>query len=216
MPGIMPGPMFDPLRFVPEFLYAAIILFTCLFVYFKTREMFELSRYRGIQHFRNAFLFFGLAYASRFVFVLFQLSLITLDYRFPRRLFFPFSGVLVAYFSTMALFYLAYSVGWKGLDYKKFLAWSNVIAVGIAVIAFVTRSPHLIWLVQLPILGFALYSARKAKHRVLYFLIGLFWLLSLFSIGGGFRVPPEFGIVLDLLSVAVFGYLAYKVSKWTK
>ena len=28
MPGIMPGPMFDPLVFVPEFVYAAVIVAT--------------------------------------------------------------------------------------------------------------------------------------------------------------------------------------------
>jgi len=207
--------MFDPLRFIPEFIYAAVIISICLFVYFRTREMYDLSKHKGIQHFRNTFLFFGLAYAARFVFILFHLSLITLEYHIPRRLFFPASSVLVGYFSTMALFYLAYSVAWKRLDYRKFLVLGNLISVGVALVAHLTRSPYLIALIQLPILGWALYSARSAKHRVLYFLIGLFWLVSMFSIGGGLRLAPEISIVLDLLSVSVFAYLSYKVSKWT-
>ncbi len=210
-------PFFDPFRFSTEFIYSLLVIVLCITVYVRTRELFELTKYGGIRYFRNAFLFFALAYASRFVFHLYQLGAFALDV--PRHFVFPLMFPFVGYFSTIALFFLAYSMVWKNIRYAHFLIVANIIAVLVAVISHLSRSPLLISLVQLPLIVFTLASSlREGKRhtRALYFLISLFWLINLFALSPGRFLPLEIKIVLQIVSLVVFTFLLYKVAKWTK
>jgi len=207
-----------------EFAYTLIVVLLCFLVYYKTKEFYDLTRYKGIGYFRNAFLFFGLAYASRFL-----LHILTFTTRFffdvfaPRSIVFPLSMVLVGYFSTMAIFYLTYSVIWKKIRYKHFIAFSNITAMIISLVAFISRSNVLLSLLQLLLLVFTVTisfvkhekAKKKTNIRALYLLIAAFWLINLFLIGPR-RAPFEFKFVLQAISLIVFLLIYYKVSKWIK
>ncbi|MBU1976265.1 MAG: hypothetical protein KKG59_07725, partial [Nanoarchaeota archaeon] len=65
---------FGPHNMIFELIYTLLIVFLCGFVYFKTTELYQLSKYKGISFFRNAFLFFGLAYAARLLLHLIMLG----------------------------------------------------------------------------------------------------------------------------------------------
>ena len=52
----------------------------------------------------------------------------------------PLSNLVVAYFSTMALLYLAYSTAWKKISSEKFLVISNILALVVAVIVLMEPS----------------------------------------------------------------------------
>ena len=181
--------------------------------------MYALTKYKGIQYFRTAFLFFGLAYASRFLFYVIQFSIISFDIFISRKILFPLSFALVGYFSTIALMYLVYSTFWKRINHKYFILFANIFALIIVLISHLTRSPLMVALVQLPILGFVLfvnYRKKKSHTKYLYLLLSLFWILNLLVIHSRRLIPFEWKIVLQVLSIGVFAYLIYRVVKWVK
>ncbi len=217
-PGFLHSPGFG---FEFELIYTLVIIFFCFLVYFRTREIYELTKYKGIHYFRNAFLFFGLAYAARLFFHLFQLTTIAFDFFLPRRLMFPLSIIPVGYLSTMAIFYLAYSTSWKRMKYRNFIIIANIVALAISAIAFMTRSPEILSLIQLGLLivtiiiGIKEHRKKFSQARALYWLITIFWLINLFVLSPGFH-PFEIKAVFQIVSIGVFVAIYYKVRKWVK
>ncbi len=218
-------PFFTPMRFGTEFVYTLIVVFLCFLVYYKTREIYNLTKYKGIGYFRIAFLFFGLAYASRFILHLLTFtSRLIFDLFIPRRIMFPIVMIPTGYLSTMAIFYLAYSTAWKKIKYKHFIVFSNTVAILVSAIAFISRSNILLSLVQLVLLICTIIiSAKKHKKgkrrsytRALYFLISIFWLINLFLLSPIRFVPYEVKGILQLISITVFVAIFYKVAKWAK
>jgi len=222
----MPIPrFFDPLSIGTELVYTIVILVFCLLIYIKTREIYNLTKHKGIQFFRYAFMFFGLAYASR---LFLYLMIFGSDDMFRHfrgmRTMMPVSNLIVAFFSTMAILYLAYSTIWKKVKIEHFLTFSNIIALFIAVTAFISRSPLTVSFIQLVLMVFAaaiiLKNHKKDKKRfgtkALYLLIFAFWLLNLFVLQSRRIMPFEVKIVFQLVSIAVFVVIYYKVAKWVK
>ena len=212
---------FDPTRFVTEFIYTLAIVILCYLIYHKTHEFFELTKHKGIKHFRNAFLFFGAAYLTRFIFLILNISTRSFEISLGWEIR-PFSLVLTSYLSTMAIFYLAYSTIWKRIKLNHFILFSNIIAVSLSLIAFINRSHELLTLFQLVLLIFAtvLSLSKKGKKfsesRILYLLILIFWLFSLFVSGPKRLLPIELRISFQIISIIVFYLIYYKVVKWIK
>lgn len=217
-------PFFDPTRFGIELIYTTIVVFLCFLVYHKTRGIYDLTKYKGIQYFRNAFLFFGLAYAARFVLHLLQLGMIAFDFIVPRRMFSPLLMIPVGYFSTMAIFYLTYSTIWKRIKHEHFLIFSTTFAMLVSAIAFISRSPIILSLLQLLLLAFALIVSvakhkkdkKRASIRGLYLLLTVFWLLNLFVLEPRRFLPFELKIGFQIISIFVFIVISHKVMKWVK
>lgn len=217
-----------PIGFDIELVYTIIIVVFCTLVYFKTREIYNLTKYKGIQFFRYAFLFFGLAYASRlFLYIIIVGNILVFEPFMPPRhmSIIPVSNLVMAYFSTMALLYLAYSTIWKKFSMEHFLTFSNIIALFIAVIAFISRSPIIVSLTQLLLLAATVIISvrayekdkKRTNTRALYFLIAVFWLISLFVINDPRRLLPFwFKVSLQIISLMVFVVIYHKVAKWIK
>lgn len=216
---------FDPLSLGTELVYTIVILIFCFLVYIKTREIYDLTKHKGIQFFRYAFMFFGLAYASRlFLYLMIFGSDNMFGFFMTRRTMMPVSNLVVAYFSTMAILYLTYSTVWKRINSEHFLTFSNIIALFIAVAAFVSRSTLTVLLIQVALMGFAAFiifkNHEKDKKRfgtkALYLLIFAFWLLSLFVLQSRRILPFEAEVAFQLISIAVFVAIYHKVAKWVK
>ncbi|MFH1315941.1 MAG: hypothetical protein ABII01_00310 [Candidatus Woesearchaeota archaeon] len=207
-----------------EFIYTVLIVILCALVYFKTKEPYELTKYRGIGYFRNAFLFFGLAYLARFLLYIITLTVFAFDFFIPRRLFFPIAMIPVGYLSTMAIFYLTYSLVWKKIKYNYFFLFSNIIAILVSTAAFISRSHILLTGLQVGLLIFTAiislsrHSKGKKKHhaRALYLIITIFWVISLFLVGPTRFLPFEITLLFQILSIIVFITIYYKVIKWIK
>jgi len=154
---------FDPVMFGVESFYSVIILLLCLMVFFKTKEMYDLTKHKGIQFFRYAFLFFGLSYASRLF-----LHFMVLGQNIVRhgRTIMPLSNLLVAFFSTLAIVYLLYSTIWKKVKGEQYITLANVLALIIAVVAFVSRSPAIIFFIQLCLLIIATVISAISHKRL--------------------------------------------------
>ncbi len=216
---------FDYSRLAVELSYTLIVVFFCFMIYIKTKEMYDLTKYKGIQYFRITFLFFGLAYLFRFAFILLLLIRATFDVYSLSIAFKLVPLILSGYFSTMAILSLTYSILWKKLQIKHIFLIFNVIALLIFGITFFSRSPFILILTQTVLLIFtsvmiAYYivskSGKISQLYMLYILFILFWMVNLIALGPRRFIPFEVQIVFQIISVAVIGIIYYRVAKWTR
>lgn len=214
----------DPTRLIVELAYTLIVVFLCFTIYFKTREIYDLTKHEGIKYFRITFVFFGLAYLFRFLSVSIILMGITFDLHSSMHILRFIPMVFVGYFSTMAIISLTYSMIRKELHFKHMLLLSNAVAILISGIAFISRSPYLLTLAQAILLIFTIvmacyyyYESRKiSKVFVLYILFFLFWIVNLFALGPKRFIPFEMQTAFQIISIVVIGIIYHKVAKWTK
>jgi len=100
-------------REVIKILYGLLIGIICMIIVSKSHRLYHLSSYEGIRYFRNAFLFFGIAFIFRYIIAGFTLfGLISTDFLLPIDLLFEF-------FLLMAGFFLLYSLIWKRIEGTK-------------------------------------------------------------------------------------------------
>lgn len=213
---------FDPVRFGTELVYTMIVVFLFFLVYHKTKDMYNLTKHIGIKYFRHAFLFFGLSYLVRLLLHLLQLGNFAFEMFQPRGFIFPSALIFVGYFSTIAIFYLTYSIVWKKIDYKHFLLISNSIAIIVSLIAFVYRSPIILLTLQSAlflitlILSMVGHKKKKSSIRLLYFFIMAFWLINLYLLTPRRFLPFEIKLIFQIISIGVFILIYNKVTVWTR
>jgi hypothetical protein len=217
----MPPPM-NPYFFIIDFVFALTAIIFCLMIYFKTKESYGLTKYEGIKYFRDAFLFLGLAYLLRFIFTLINLSGFVFDIFIPRHSIFPIAIMLAGYFSTIGLIYLIFSLAWKYLGKKYLIILSHVLAIVASIVAFATRSPTILLMIQLALMIFFLIATiafskkinkKITKTKVLYLLVGILWFINLLTAD-----RPIFSREIDIsfraIALLVFIAVYIRVSKW--
>jgi len=220
LPRFLMGP-----EFLIELIYSIIVMFSCLVIYFKTREIYNLSSYKSIKYFRMTFLFFAISYFLRFFSRVIMLVLaLSGPVFFPREL--PsLTTLLLVYTGLMTTFYLFYSISMKRLgkilpettDYLHVLAIfisSTVIFLNLAII-YVGISVLLLSIMLF--LGYSDYVNSKRKKSlspfsIVYFLLILFLMLNIFDV----LIPGFFmGIrtMIYIASLFLFLLILYKVLK---
>jgi hypothetical protein len=179
-------------KFILEAFYALIICAVCMLIVLKTDRFYKLSLHEGIRYFRNAFFFYGIAFAVRYIFGIF--SDFSLHYAFMLK-------ILFEYFIVMAGFFLLYSLIYKKIEsplkqYKsslmnpKIFAF-HIVAFLISVLDYLWNTYLFMFLSQIIIFLFALgisfvnyrKSGRQRKFLKFYFIamfLGLTaWTLNL-------------------------------------
>lgn len=217
-------PFFNPAGYSLELLYTLIVIVLCFFIYYKTREIYSLSKHPGIGFFRNAFLFFGIAYIFRFVFHLFKLSKLALDIHTPKHLIGPASLLIIGYLGTVAIFSLTLSTIWKKIKIRYIEFLIHIVAAIIAIIVFLTRSVDILVITQILLLVISIFlsyiNSRKSKrfkhNYVIYILLFAFWIINLTVLTPRPFMPLELKVVAYIVSIAIFLFIFYRVSKWTK
>jgi len=214
-----------PPGFGSEIIYSFVIIVCSLMIYHATKEMYELSSYKGINYFRKSFLFFAIAYFFR------SFIKLALSY-FNVREIFDFSPIIFGfltllifmYASSMAIFYLAYSVMWKKWNHSKLKIYLfNILAVIIAFIGLFMRTPVAYLLLNMIILVFVSFilsiaykdfrNKKKGKNLfIIYMLLFIFWILNVIDI-----LIPRFlefyQMIIYLVSILLFMTILYKVLK---
>jgi len=206
-----------------ELIYSFVIIVCSLMIYFGTKNLYELSAYRGIKYFRLTFLFFAFAYFFRSI-IKFLLVF------FNRRAVFDFSPMILGvftlfifmYFSSMAIFYLLYSImlkKWNGSPKKEFLFHALAFIIAALTVASRRIEVHLgLNIFLLVFIAFIVYlSYRSMKDRkkgrelhVIYLLLFIFWVLNIIDI----LIPDflqTFQLLIYLTSLAIFLFILYKV-----
>ncbi len=215
-------------KWMLEVLYALLISTICTAIVFKTDKFFRLSLHTGIRYFRNAFLFFGAAFAARYIFGVF--SDMSVDYSYLIRIIFE-------YLLVMAGFFLFYSLIWKKIESTKEsyasslfnakIAIFHIIALIIAVLDNLWQTYYFMFLSQVIIFSYASiiayinYKKDENKHRFLRFyfvamLLGLTaWFLNLLA-ASYFQWNPGILINIGIINVIFFLLFLYGIVKVTQ
>ncbi len=199
-----------------EIVYASIVIILCLIVYFRTRELYKLSSHKGIEHFRNAFLFFAIAYFARFLAHVFIVNGIT--FGLHRYYILAVGLIPFAFASSMAILSLTFSTFWRKWKWFDEYYLLYGLAILITLIVYLGKSPLVLTISQIILLvititmSFINQMKRKSKLYAIYLLIFLFWVLNLIAT----TVPRfliEIKIPLYIISAGVFALLTHKVIK---
>jgi len=203
-----------------EIIYSFVIIVCSLMVYFGTKELYELSSHKGIKYFRLAFLFFALAYFFRsfikFLVYFFGVSAI----RDAPEIIGTLTLFVFIYASSMAVFYLFYSVICKKWKNKIYLF--HVIAVILSLIILFYRNSLAYLLINILlflVLAIGIYLSHlsskgknKNKFFIVYILLFAFWILNVVDI----LLPDVIGayqLTLYLISLGIFMLILFKVLK---
>lgn len=217
-----------PVEFGTEIIYSFVIIVCSLMIYFGTKELYELSSYKGIKYFRQAFLFFAIAYFFRSIikFVLVYLG-INRIFDFSPPIFGAITLFFFIYFSSIAIFYLLYSVMWRkwnGSSKKIYLF--HGLAFIISMIIILSRDVRIYLGLNLLLFFFVTFivyvayknsKSKKKEHTlnyVIYMLLFIFWLLNIIDI----LIPgflQNLKLFIYILSSGIFLLILYKVIKKT-
>ncbi len=208
-----------------ELLYSFVIVICSLMIYRATREMYELSSYKGIQYFRRAFLFFAIAYFFRYSikYLIFFFNLQEIIELNPHAIG-NLSLFIFLYSSFMAMFYLLYSVMWKKWSHTPIkVLLINSAALLLAFLGVISHSQEMSIFLNAALLVAISFVFSKAYHEshnkekgkglyFIYFLLVLFWILNIIDI-----LLPRFlhiyQIGIYLVSTFLFMAILYKVLK---
>jgi hypothetical protein len=203
-----------------EVLYSFVIILCSLMVYFGTKELYELSNHKGIKYFRLSFLFFAIAYFFRsfikFLVYLFGVNAIVELSPFISTL----TLFIFLYASSMAIFYLFYSMVCKKWENKCYLFHVAAIIVSLAIILF--KDPwiyfgiNVVLFLLLTIGIYLMHTSSKGKKKnkffIVYILLFAFWILNIVDI----LIPNVIGqyqVTLYLISLGIFMFILFKVLK---
>lgn len=207
-----------------EILYSFVIIACSLMIYFATKELYLLSSHKGIKYFRLSFLFFALAYFFRSFIKITLLSLETKDLLSVIPIFASTTFFAFMYFSSMAIFYLLYSViykKWKSSSAIYILhAASLIIATTITLCknqtAYLIINALIFVLIALTV--YISYKQSKKKQHlnlyIIYLLLFVFWTLNIINT----LIPKflqTFQLFIYLASLGIFLSILYKVIKKT-
>jgi hypothetical protein len=208
-----------------EIIYSFVIIICSLMIYFGTKEIYDLSSYKGIKYFRQAFLFFGIAYLCRFFieFIVISFNLHGILDIYPLMLGYVALFVFM-YLSSISIFYLIYSVSWKKWkDKSKMVYIFHIIAILIALASIFFNNQifyiglNILLLISAVILiSVAWYNQRNKLKKnnlfFIYFLLFIFFILNVFNI----LVPiflESLKLLIYLISLGIFLVILYKVLK---
>jgi len=218
-PGMGPRFLGPPIEIgLIELVYFLLISGISLYIYWKTKEIYDLTRHKGIRHFRNIFLFFALAYAFRLVHIVYMFSRELYGLDFPRVVF-PLSLLAVSYLSTMAIFSIIIAMaGTKDEEGIISILLHTIAFLSTLVVLLAQTSMYLVYiqtLIFIASLTYVLWKRRmhlSAQNLVTYISLFTFWVLSTSAISlRFFNFPLKFG--LYAISVIIFLSVVIRIRK---
>jgi hypothetical protein len=209
-----------------ELTYSLVLVILCLLVYFKTKEIYELTSHKGIKYFRDAFMFFAIAYLFRFLAhtsMFYEINFGIHPRIMPLICLLPF-----AFASSMAILSLAYSTLWKRLNFKEYneihilylLAFLITITVLITSSLLIFLATQALLFIIAIVMSYKNFKEKKKKSHfaslyTTYGLLFLFWIFNL-AIFARIRYLHDTKPIFYFISALIFGFIAYKVIKTTK
>ena len=209
--------------FLLETIYFLIVSGICVLIYYRTREIYRISRHQGIRHFRNIFFYFAIAYIFRFIEVSFLIYRNLLSARFPG--FHQLILIPITYFSSMAIFSIIAAIFISKIKSGglKMDAFMHIASISFALFSFMTRSHADIIILQTSILSLSIvyiilrnrdFKAKNAfgKKKAIYYLLFVFWVLNLITLDRR-ALPFAFDIIVYLACVLIFFSIYRRVKK---
>ncbi len=204
-----------------EIIYSFVIIVCSLMIYYATKELYELTKHKGIKYFRLSFLFFALAYFFRSFIKIILFYFNRQEIRTILPIFGNLTLFIFIYLSVMAIFFLIYSVTYKKWKPKYILPLAHIIAIIVSLIITLSGFSLPLYLLLnsllLILIGFTVYTAyhqsKKKKSLnlyVIYLLLSIFWIFNILDI----LVPnffQTFQLIIYLVSSGIFLTILYKV-----
>jgi hypothetical protein len=210
---------------ITEFVYFLLVTGLSAYIYFKTKEIYELTKHKGIYHFRNIFLFFCIAYFFRLLQIVVMYSMDIFTSPFLPREFQPLYFFFVSYFGTMAILSIIVSANIREIKIKEenLNALLHITAFVSSFIIMLIFSPFAMLLLQTLVffvtIVMILIKSKEDKgpkllsqNKITYVLLFIFWI---FNVVSSIRrlVPREINLPLYLISVGVFFSIFLRVRK---
>ena len=212
-------------REIIKLFYGLLIGLICFVIVSRVDKLFRLSLHQGIRYFRNAFVFYGIAFIVRYVFgYLIYFSYISWDY-------FNAVTLIFKYFLIMAGFFLLYSLIWKKIENQKENYRSSLLNPRIVIfyamsfliifLDYFWKTHHFIFISQIILFtitsGISLsnFVRGKKSHKFLkfYFIIMILslmaWILN--SIAALFEWNPIIIMTVSGINVITFLLFLYGV-----
>lgn len=207
---------FDPLRFSSEFIYSIIITLLFLFIFLRTRKIFNISKYDGIKYFRLSFLFFFLAFSSRVLFFILRIFMINNIFSLNGKFITLISLIFITYLSTIGIGYLIYSSVWKKIKHEKFIFLINIIAFLSIFMFLIKNSIFYFLLIQISLIWLLFYTNKKKSIKFIYATLSLFWIINISMFIARRALMFEIKMLFQILSIISLIVIIYKILKWTK
>jgi|TARA_Y100000310_G_C20694343_1_gene824420 hypothetical protein len=211
--------------------YGLIIGIISFIIVFKTDKLFRLSFHNGIRYFRNAFLFYGIAFIIRYLLGAFSFyGYILPDYYFLINIMFEF-------FLVMAGFFLVYSLLWRRFDNSKGdyassllnrkISFFYFMAFIIVFLDYLWQTHYFMFISQIilfayaSIISYSNYKKNRIKHKFpkFYFVAMLLtlitWVLN-FILALYFNWNKGILINVYIINVIIFLLFLYGVIKVTR
>lgn len=141
-----------------KIIYALIICFVCSTIILKTDRLFKLSGHQGIRYFRNAFLFYGIAFFVRFILGAIPNPILSYEYIYPFLI-----EVLFEFSIVMAGFFLFYSLIWRKIE--KDINYNSLFNLRIGLFYIITLL--IVFLDYLLITDILMYTSQIALFLVM-------------------------------------------------
>jgi hypothetical protein len=189
-------------KFALEIVYAFAISIICAIIVLRADKFFRLSLHKGIRYFRNAFLFYGVAFIGRYILGVF--SDLSLNYV-------SVAQVAFEYFILMAGFFLLYSLVWKKVESAKDKYTSSLVNSKIIVF-------HIMALVIAVLDGlWQTYSFLFVSEILIFFFISTLAYINFINDKGRHRFPG-FYFFISLIGLAgwVLNFLAQSSFAWNQ
>lgn len=151
----------------------------CAIIVLRTDRLFRLSLHKGIRYFRNAFLFFGIAFIIRY----FLGALV--NFKIVDGILFSWTKITFEFFMVMGGFFLLYSLLWKKIENANESYTSSLVNMKILVFYLLTAIivlldylwgtyyflffSQIILFLFASIISFANYLKDGRKHKFLKF-----------------------------------------------
>jgi hypothetical protein len=124
---------------------------------------------------------------------------------------------------TLSIFLLAYSISWHKIEKKlpNMIIVLTLLAVLFTFVSVLFRAQLLLIIVNLIIFVIAIIlSAKKEKKavswlQVTYLLMFALWLINTLALALPRYIMPQINLPISIISLAILGYIAYKVIKVT-
>ena len=174
-------------REIFKIFYGILITLICTVIAVQADRLFRLSLHQGIRYFRNSFLFFALAFITRFFFGLESLGGI-----FP----YPIIKFVFEFFIIMAGFFLLYSLLWRKIEtegknyfsslFNPIIILFYLVTLSIVILDYFSNTYFLMFLSQIIVFSTALIISitNQFKNEKRSKFLKFYSLAMLLSLGG--------------------------------
>ena len=194
-----------------ELVTVLIIVGVSFYIFFKTKEIYDLTKHQGINYFRKAFLFFGIS------------SIVGLLMPILRPFRFILPHVRGGFFLAMilmliAILYAFFSIFWKEFDrerYIYYIAFSVMIVIFFIDIRSIVLIFESLLFLTIGVISYFKYREKTRKKKksfssiyLIYIALFCFWLLNAIRIQLAIYFDIT-GTAISFLSAGIFLYILY-------